>query len=708
MRIVRSVHVLAAVMSLLVSTASAAAVWRWSNPLPHGNNVVDMACHNGLAVQVAEQGQLYTSGDFVNWFPQNTHSTATLQAVTFLGGRLITTGENGTAIYSDDGASFVLTNLNTDNWLVGVAASSNLAVAVGDNAAVYTSPNGAAWHLQAPPPGVGSDWLLSVAYGAGQFVAVGEQGYVATSANGTNWTQRSSGLSDDLYRVTWLSSSPATNALSTSGFWAVSSGGHAIYSTNGGVAWHAVTMSSSTNILYAIAGNDSTRLLAGDQTIRLGTTDAYGAVVWPRQEGAGALNAPTWLYYSALWDSVGSSYWLAGDAGMLVQGVATNGGWAWQTPYDSVYDWLWDVTVADGLYVAVGDHARVMTSSDGVDWSVESFSLTNSVTESNTVFFSVGGTTNLLLTVGTKGSLAASPARYTAVVTTNQDLSRVTNLVSSLGVLWQCLPAPTTNDLHGLAVLSNKYFFAVGGDGAILTTTNATNWTSAASSVTTYLSSIETWSNGLVVVGDQGTILTSGNGVSWTKRTSATTNWLYRVRCLGGKLVAVGENGVILVSSNGINWASMTSGVTSWLNDVEMVTNTFYIVGTQGTLLASTNLTNWVSSEANTLKSLYAAATQNGQLIAVGIEGVIIRNQIVPILTPANFLSYSRTGSVNVFLVGGDTDQSFRLDSSTNLTAWTTNGPVLDILDSSGTILFFQDTGSKAPPQQFYRTTLIR
>ena len=71
-----------------------------------------------------------------------------------------------------------------------MAASSNLVVAVGDNAVIYTSTDGANWHYQGQAPGNNGNWLLSVAWGAGVFVATGEGGYVATSSNGTNWTKR--------------------------------------------------------------------------------------------------------------------------------------------------------------------------------------------------------------------------------------------------------------------------------------------------------------------------------------------------------------------------------------------------------------------------------------------------------------------------------------------------------------------------------------
>jgi len=362
------------------------------------------------------------------------------------------------------------------------------------------------------------------------------------------------------------------------------------------------------------------------------------------------------------------------------------------------------VTTALGLYVAVGDHARIMTSDNGIDWTTEAIPLTNSVSATNTVFFGVGGTTNLLIAVGTKGSIALSPNNIYPVVVTNSDGSTFTNQVSSLGIVWYSMPAFTTNDLKGVGVFANQYLVS-GGNGSLFSSPDGTNWASVAVPSINYLSSIESFPGGAVVVGDAGTILTSSDGNLWTKRSTGTTNWIYRVRCLQNHLIAVGENGVIYTSTNGINWTLTPSGTTAWLNDVDMVTNTCYIVGTQGTVLSSTNFTNWTSIGTITEKSLYSAATQNGQLIVVGIEGVILRSQIIPELTSVNFLDFSRADGINVFSVTGQADQQFTLDSSSDLLHWTT-GPLLELLYSSGTLLFIQNTGTNTPLQH-YRTTLV-
>lgn len=682
--------------------------WNWSNPQPHGNDIVDEAWNGTLGVQVCDQGRIYTSPNLIDWFAQNSNLTNDLQAVTFFGNRIVVAGAAGAVAYSDDGVNFTNGSLNTSNWIVSVAASPKLVVAVGDNGALYTSTDGARWHLQAAPPNLGPFWLLSVAYGNGVFVATGEQGYIATSTNGTNWTSHALLQTDgELEHVAWVSGSGSPAVYPYMGFWTVSDVGAAFYSTNNGAAWKQFNLpAASTNVLYTCAADNLTGLLAGDSEVRLGSVVA-GLLAWPPQTGPSLTAVPPWTYFTSVRDSNGV-YELAGYDGMLVQSCVTNGNYSWNLPYYSPRDWLWQVTTANGLYVAVGDNVRIMTSDNGADWTVEEIPLTNSISSTNTVFLGVGGSTNFLLAAGSRGSLAVSPNLIFPVLETNQDGSYFTNYVSSLGVNWFSLPAPagTTNDLAGVCTFSNRFYLA-GGSGTLLSSSDGTNWSKLTSGTANYLSGLAVHTNGLLAAtGNEGTILTSPNGVTWTSRTSGTTNWLYRVRSLAGRLLAVGENGVLLTSTNGTNWTSAHSGVTNWLNDAVMVSNTCYVVGNQGVVLVSTNFVNWTNANTITAKSLDGVATQNGQLVAVGFEGTILRSQVVPATTPIVFTDYAQAGGYNVFSVAGVVDEQFTLDSSTNLVQWTT-GPLMNLIYGDGTLIFTQPLPANPPPAQYYRCTPV-
>ncbi len=561
---------------------------------------------------------------------------------------------------------------------------------------------------RSPPPNLGEFWLLSVAYGNGLFVTTGEAGYIATSRNGTNWTSRSIAESyGQLEDVAWIDTSGSHTNFPYTGFWTVSDAGCAFYSATNGQNWtNFGFVSPSTNVLYTVAADHVTGLLAGNDEVRLGSVPT-NKVIWPEQVGSALADVPAWTYFASVLDTNGG-YELAGYDGMLVASSASNGIYSWDTPYSCPRDWLFQVTMANGLYVAVGDNARIMTSGNGADWTVEEVPLTNSVSSTNTAFLCVGGTTNLLVAAGSKGSLAISPNLLVAVIETNQDGSLFTNYASTLGVVWYALPAPagTTNDLAGVGTFSNN-FYLIGGNGTLLNSPDGTNWSQLASGTANYLSGIAACTNGLLVLtGNAGTILTSPDGTNWTSRASGTTNWLYRLRCLDGRLLAVGENGTLLSSTNGTNWASLHSGLTNWLNDAIMISNTCYVVGNQGAVLASTNFTTWTNLGTITTASLDGAATQRGQLVAVGFEGAILRSQVVPVLTPVNIISFAQAGGYNVFSVSGVVDQQFTLDSSTNLVNWGT-GPLLDLIYGDGTLVFYESLPAQPPGAQFYRCTVV-
>jgi len=397
----------------------------------------------------------------------------------------------------------------------------------------------------------------------------------------------------------------------------------------------------------------------------------------------------------------------------MVQSVTTtNDVYQWQLQYNNVRDLLWQVAVAADLYVAVGQHARVMTSQNGVNWSVEALPLTNSISTSNTVFFSVGGTTNMFLAAGTQGSLAISPNIPTPVIVTNLDGSTFTNQVGTLGIIWQSMPAPanTTNDLAAVCVFNTNFFLA-GGNATLLVSPDATNWIRIFVPTNTiptnnYISGLAASTNLFVATGNEGLLVNSVDGTNWSKCSSGTTNWLYRVRWFNGWFIAVGENGTLLDSQDGVTWTKCATGTTNWLNDAVMVSNTCYVVGNNGTVLASTNWVNWTNISVITRLSLYGAATQNGQLLTVGLQGSILRSQVVPDLNPPTIISYAQSSGYNIFTVAGDPDQEFTLDSSTNLTDWTT-GPLLDLIYGSGTLTFLTQVPTNSPPTSFYRATLV-
>lgn len=657
--------------------------WRWSNPKPHGNDIFDLLSTDGIFIQVCDRGQIYSSADLVNWLPLPSPTTNALRAITLFQGELLIAGGRGTLLRGNLVDGFSLRNLGTEDWLEGIAASPTLAVAVGDRAAIYTSSDGQTWQRRTPPF---TNWLRSVAFGNGTFVTVGVAGLIATSPDGITWTRRAppSQLNSDFNRVAWLGDRfwIAGDALARAGLVR----GVALSSADG-QSWRvelpdALTFAGPTNNLYAIAGTPSgARLVAGDGAVRL---KEAGASWTDETAPAKAAPAPVVPYLNAL--AQNEVFILSGKAGVIVRGTQStpDTGFDWVRMHDSFRFWFWDVTRTPDFYLAVGDPAAVMSSDDGITWTLEF------VPEvvAGEVLLGVGGRSDLFVVAGSAGSL----------------------LYSSDGALWSAVqPRPTGKDLQGVAALGDL-LVVTGGDGTILTSTNGTSWTQRPKKTSAFLSGVTAFPGGLVAVGDQGTVLTSPDGVDWTPRASGTTNWIYRVRYAGGRLIAVGQNGLILTSSDGLDWQPQLSGTPRWLNDVAFLDDTWFIVGNQGTLLTSTNATDWTPADIITSKSLFGLATFEGQLLAVGLDGAILRSQVIPRTTPVHIEQYahSRTNDLvtDVFLFTGVTDQQFTLENALELTNWTA-GVALELLDPSGTLLYVQtSSSSNAPPSRFFRTRL--
>ncbi|MBI4663172.1 MAG: hypothetical protein HY735_30560 [Verrucomicrobia bacterium] len=636
--------------------------WRWSNPRPHGNNIAGMAYGEGWVVQVGERGQIYLSRNLDEWIPCDGKTTNDLRSATFFGGKIIITGEGGTILTADASSprpEFHRTDLGTADWLEGVAASSRLVVAAGDNGAIYTSSDGSLWRLQRQ---AFSNWLRAVAFGNNLFVAVGEDGFVASSSDGAAWQRQNSGVAEHLNQVAWVQNR----------FLAFGEAGRAITSADGR-DWQPIS-TGATNALYAIAANTSSLVAAGEREVRLQENGVWSDEIRASNR---SFAAPDWTYLSSLWD--GSLFLLGGRSGRVLEGFKTNstGPMLWVDRHDSLRNWIWDLTRTPEFYIAVGDRATVMTSEDGIDWTLEL--VPNSLT--NAIFLGVGGTTNLFLAVGNQGRA----------------------MTSSNGVIWDVVRMPTSNDLQGVAALNNL-FVVTGGAGTILTSPNATNWTIRTASTAAFLSSVTSSPRGWVASGSLGTILQSSDGMSWTQRSSGTTNWIYRMRFLGGQFVGVGQNGTILTSLDGANWTRRSSGTSEWLNDVARVGETFFIAGTHGTVLRSSDGIQWENIGTITRKSLFALAAFEGQLIAAGVEGVILRSQVIPDQSPILIKSYRRQSGQDAFLFLGKPDQRFTLDHSTNLPNWTP-GTQLEFLDSSGTLLYLENLGAVSD-RQFFRATL--
>ncbi|MEN9676441.1 MAG: Endo,4-beta-xylanase precursor [Verrucomicrobiota bacterium] len=704
--------------------------WYWSNPLPHGNNIADFAYHtNHHFVQVTDHGQAYFSDTLVRWDSRDTGTRHSLRGATFLGDRLIISAERGLILWSDDFFRFQQVDLLTENWLESVAASPVRAVAVGDNAAVYLSDDGIRWQLQPVPF---TNWLHGVAWGGNVFAAVGDDGLIVTSPDGVEWTSRSvaDGNNAGLNRIAWTGNGFVVAGDQFAGSATV------IFGNSSGTSWVRQTQSAATgNLLAAAAESPSSRLVTGDFEVRLASGSSV--IFWSDQT-APPDGAPPAEYLAAISD--GRQYLLGGRTGLTVSSQVASPfpeETQWKAFPSPPRNWLFDVTTAravstnvtfvikDGevlyrsavltnqFYVACGDLATLVTSDTGITWGTS----LPPASASNQVYLAIAGNDRGLVSVGSAGTLSFSPVAYETLISTNRisdstdDLGQVvtnhvtvTNEVNTLGVAWYEMNSTTNLDL--LAACANPELYVVAGQGGFVASSpDGTNWTAQVSGSTATLSGLTPWAGGFVAVGDEGTILTSPDAVTWTPRPSGTTNWLFRVHAGPRQLIAVGRNGTLLTSSDSFTWTPRNSGVTNALNDVTRVAGVWFVAGNQGTLLSSTNTVDWaLDDQIITGKSLFGLTSRGVQLLTVGIEGIILRTRVTPYPNPMTILDYPKAPEDRVFVFRGELDQRFRLDRGTAVNTLI-KGPVLNITDPSGLLLYLDPSTHDLPAQIFAAPT---
>lgn len=717
--------------SVSLSAGSTNLLWRWSNPLPFGANIADLASRsNHPVVAVAEYGQLFDSWDLTTWTRRETGTSKWLRSATFFGNTqtntarlLVACGEAGTILVSEDFESFNQIPLNTTDWLEGIAASTTRLVAVGDNAAIYTSDDGTNWVRQTP--NLGGVWLRSVTWrSSGLFVAVGESGLIATSPNGTTWTRRNSPTTAHLNRV----------VATPTGFCAVGEGGVVVVDPNGnGVTWRSVNSGASGDLYAAmlevrsdLPGQPTGALIvAGDEEVRSGV---LAVNLWiDETDTRRSSPAPKATYLAGFWDTDAAV--LAGRAGLVLTGIrpTTTSSFQWSLPDSPPRSWLFAMATnqaiatnttselvngipilrsapgTNTIIVAVGDGPTILQSDDGISWST-SLIPTNAA---GAVYLGAAAAANTLIAVGSGGLISFSQSGIEPLITTNSYTNGAqvipivfTNEINTLGLVWSPAITGITNNLQGIAASPTRWI-ASGSAGVLLTSTDVTNWTRLSSPVSTFLSSVEFNGSLWVATGEGGEIISSSDGSSWNRESSPSTAWIWRTRWLNNQFVGVGHNGAILTSPDGHVWSVRSSGVTNNLNDVVWAAGTYYVAGNQGTILGSSDSIHWSSLPTITTKALLGLSHINGRLLACGADGAILRTIVTPLPSLPTLVQWPQLPTNRLFLVTGELDQLVHLDFSTNLLDWTSS-PRLEITDPA-TGLFYLNQTPNDPANQFFR-----
>jgi hypothetical protein len=441
-------------------------------------------------------------------------------------------------------------------------SSSTLGVGV-----VLTSQDGVVWSVR----NVSGGPFFSVAYGQGIFATVG--GFDGNSGTSFIWTSNDA--------TNWVpgDNSPLllTKVAYAQGKWMVGQGN--LY--NGGPFYLVAAA------IYASDNLENLSLVVSNSSGIEGFAFANGKFVAARENGTFLTSADglTWtnpapeplsLYFhdlkylngsfvgvgdntlsfssdGTIWTNApqtnnllsityGNGRYIAGGEYRTVWTSMDALNWTNAAPDLEIFPYLADVHVAfgNGTFIgASGYYADILTSPDGVNWSVQQ--LTNGF---NYTYFQD-------VTFGNRVFVAVS----TPLIATSSD-----------GTNW--LVIDTNNSLTGVASGNGK-LVAVGAN-VIMTSVDGTNWTTQASSKFGLLSKVAFGGGFFVAVANQpagqttlpeSAIWVSSDGLHWSKRNSRTSRGLTTVAFGNGTFAIAGDNSLILQSDPIINLSLTMSGI---------------------------------------------------------------------------------------------------------------------------------------------------
>lgn len=641
-------------------------------------------------------GAILASPDGSNWTPRNSGTIQNLYGGLWDGARYVVVGDGGLVLTSPDGVTWTPRITNTRLRLLDIAWSGSTYVIVGERGLVLYSQDAVNWSQTTVLSLTRRPVLYGVLWHNDRFVAVGSSTTIISSDNGVDWAEHN-------YAPLVADEPPPPIlrdiAVSNNGVFVAVGGSGAIYRSSNGFDWEAAPpIASHTDArLRAVVrtGGPTPRFLAvgddgsSDLPLILGSEDGR---IWSE---VGALPPADDLQTLKTIAYNGTSQIVIGGNRHLFHASPTDLDWIMATtPADlaTTINDLGTAPFAAPLHLAVGDEGRLLTSTNGFDWTPANSGTDrrlNAVTarggdapravavgEEGTILYSDDGSAWNAANVpgGVQASLTAvafGDNRFIAVGLAGTVLSSadgadwiVTN-IGGLGV-----------DLQGVAfglVDNSPLFIAVGNSGAVLTSTDGVDWISRPAPVTGTLRAViwnadEQDPRFVAVGGTAGTlpaatVIHSTNGSNWTAAQDLPTPTpaLLDVAWNGRQYLAVSDQGRILRSTTGQGWTTLGSprenDVVPRLNTAAWTGTHFLTAGAGGAIFNSGGVDLAVDVDADVSVSedddpsfgragalkVYRFTVSNiGNVDAVNVQFIYtlppeITQSIGPQLSPANW-----------------------------------------------------------------------
>jgi hypothetical protein len=573
-------------------------------------------------------------------------STANIEwsSVTYGNGLFVAVARNGIGdrvMTSPDGIEWTPRSAAADAWWRAITYGNGLFVAVNDSTTgnrIMTSTNGIDWDLQTTP---GDKAWRAITYGNGLFVAVAAyetSNSVMTSPDGITWTFQESAPNYDWHAITY------GNGL----FVAVNYYGSEVMTSPDGVNWTLGTSAISSAWTSVTYGNGLFVAVAHDGTNRVMTSP--DGITWTARSAAAAT---TWLsvtygnglFVAVACSQVGTS--CASGSGTGNRVMTSPDGINWTLRTDAAANIWMSVTYGNGLFVAVsrsGTGNRVMTSAHipylslvGTTTQTLSGTMTGSSTLPH-VTASGAGTKTFLDNASTSDlTILNNSGTVTApnVLGINGNFSNASSFTGGTALYLAgaytntaTVTAPTSFILSG----ANDQRVTGGWNGApnlTLTGTGVKTFiTPATTTDVTTAAGTEFAPNSLTILGDYTADGSSTHvGAVWTERTAWMGGGQMNGATYGnGLFVAVGANGSVTnSSSDGITWTSRAAPAANIWTSVTYGNGLYVAVADSGTgnrVMISSNGIDWATSTSAADNDWQSVTYGNGLFVAVADTGI--------------------------------------------------------------------------------------
>jgi photosystem II stability/assembly factor-like uncharacterized protein len=587
----------------LVSASSPVWQWQWSNPLPTGNNLIQIAfSSSNQGIILADNGEiLRSSDDGLTWKTTGSGTAQLHFTAAIIRDAYFVAVDNQGKIWkrASTGTSWRATDSLNQSLLDIRACTDALFLAVGRNGLIARSTDrGETWtNIQQISD---SPTLVGLHCGpTGHAVAVGDGGLVLLSRDfGAKWESLPAPVPEMLTGVTFADASLG---------WVTTDQGKVALTRDGGMTWKLQVLDS----LYFL------RHIHWTQG-HLAVTGSDGRV-WTstdRGETWASKPSPTEFYLAASALNAMGQRLIIGNAGIVLRGNASGDGL--QIISKGSTKEVQGLTVlSPRTWLAYGDNGLILKSSDsGHTWNEQT---------GGDHYYAASFKERKGLLVGYKGTLLYS---------------------NDEGDTWNPGITPVIDGpLYGIAWSDSNSAIAVGYSSALWRSTDAGhNWQALPPPTglgDATLSAVCFKPDGTgFIAGYRGTLLTSSNGgANWSQIPLSTQNNLYALAFRDDSVgMAVGARGLVLVTRDGgRTWTSEATGVNDdylfsalWLGG-----DTAVVSGAWGHT-AIVRMTpdagkTWVTVEVPTSNLVYSLTKiGSNHIAAVGSRGLILLGQLGP------------------------------------------------------------------------------